>query len=245
MTTFLEPYEINNALDILLEHYDEGKFSPDDEDKPMTQVQRNMRYKMKKQLEEYCNTKQKCLFLMAVIGACEHTIKPTRLMNLNKKLRHQVKQLETEKDGAITIAIREKEEQLKAEYKDKFEKENMELLKDLEHCRARNRKYIQECEKAHQLQQWVKSQKILTPEEWSDYSAKKAELTVMGLYEDNTPIQKKMKELMEKNDKSSTGKELKKYKKLNKKLKLRIQTLEAEINSSSSSSCSEDDEEVY
>ena len=241
----LQPYEINNALDFLMEHYDEGKYSPDDEDKPMTQIQRNMRSKMKKQLEEFCETKQKSMFMMAVIGMCEYTLKPQRLMDQNRKLRHQVSQLEKEREGEMHIFTRQKEEQLKAEYKEKFEKDNEEVLKDLTACRARNRKYMGEMEKAHQLQLWVKSQKILTPEEWSDYNSKKAELTVMGLYEQNTPIQKKMKELMEKNDKSSTGKELKKYKKINKKLKLRIQALEAEINSSSSSSsCEEDDEEL-
>ena len=67
MTAFLEPYEIQHALDILMEHYRDGEFAQE-EDKPMTQIQRNMRCKIKKQLEEFCNTKQKSVFMMCLFA---------------------------------------------------------------------------------------------------------------------------------------------------------------------------------
>lgn len=235
----LQPYELNKALDMLMEHYDEGKYAPEDDEKPMTQVERNMRSKMKKQLEEFCTTKQPTMFMQGIMGMCESSIMPERIRNHNKKLRNQIKMIEKENEGQVALAIRYESDKLKEEYKQKFEEDNEELIKQLEFTRQRNRKYVTEIEKAHEQKKWIQCQKILTTDEWSHYSHKKAELLLLGLWDEDISIKSKIKEMGQ--DKSTYGKDLKKSKKLVKKLRLRIEALESQINSSSSSS--EEDED--
>ena len=241
--------EVNNIVDMLLEHYEEGRFAPEEDKngdtKPLTQVQRNARYKLKKQVEEFrSGNKQKSLFLLSLFGVMKEITTPQRLMNENKKLRHQVKHLTTTMEQEVSFAMIQEREKLKIEMDEKFEEDNKDVRIQLEKCRQRLRKYTEQISKHEEEKTFMRSQKTLSPEEYSEYNTRKAELTILGLWDDDIPIKAKIKQLTESTDKSSTGKSLKKAKKQIKQLKRRIKELEELINSSSSeeeSSYSDDD----
>ena len=235
-----EQLNTNVFLDMLLEHYEDGKWSYDEDEKAVPQVKRNKRCQLKKQVLEFINVpnNRRTMFIQALIDLMNETQVPERMRKDIRRLRQQLKVAETKYEQELEFEKIQARDKVKEEMKKEYEEKHKEDLATIRSLRERMGTYRRIEEDLSNRLDAIKRMKIITPDEYSLYTTKKAELQLLGLWDENTPIKDKLDDKMD-----SSNPKCKKYKKQIRKLQKEIMVLKAQLSSSSSSgesSCEED-----
>ena len=155
-----------------------------------------------------------------------------------RRLRQQLKTAETRYEQELEFEKIQARDKVKEEMKKEYEEKHKEDLATIRSLRERMGTYRRIEEDLSNRLDAIKRMKIITPEEYSHYTTKKAELQLLGLWDENTPIKDKLDDKID-----SSNPKCKKYKKQIRKLQKEIMVLKAQLSSSSSSgesSCEED-----
>lgn len=135
----------------------------------LTVPQRNVKSRLKGQIEAYANNKSNKKFVHLMVRALEELDKPTKLMEKNRRLTQKMRQMEKERESSNYFYTAEDKKKVRDEMKAHFDKEYQDLLGFRQRSIERARKQSNNLEKLQGVIDGYRSNFHMTPNnEWQE-----------------------------------------------------------------------------
>ena len=232
-------FDLDN-LDKMVEILMEIHFEDDETygDKALNNAQRNVKCRLKKQLQDYMLDKSNRLFISLMVRAMEQLEEPTKIRAKNRKLTADLNRIKKEFQEEKYVLTKTEKDELRKQEKEKLENEIQKMKDEVERRRERARKHQEQLIKYSEQIEAIRDCKVMSKDEWSDFTTERAEQELA-----NIELRKSIKEY--KDNVGTDPKLQKKYKKLKReKNKLQKEILDLKSKLESDETDEEGDDEI-